>query len=374
MSSSDDGFADSAVLLDSAAQRRQRYQEQREKVEKFAKRHAVAADGPSNIFDFPNRLKQPAAIVISSDEEDDDDDARITPAPKVRNRGRPHVKLDASSDSDCVVIGGVASSLSRKRRRPRIVHDPLLNGYNVRDTVARKEIDKVLSDDPTLKSYLSIASDASKLARSLLRPIAVDVPVPDSPTRSPVRAAELPSLEIPQLSMPSTVPENISFMVNLDPNNDASQTKIVMKSNQDFSRLYKTVSKSRSTPFWFSVEDHELLIDATPEQLGLQDGAHIAIVDVKPTAVMRRRAAKADQSEAPCSDDTIILNVALRNDTIPLKVRRTASFGSIAEKLAQTRDIAGTIVFTLDGEKVEPESTPASLDLEDDDQIDARIV
>lgn len=28
MSSSDDGFADSAVLLDSAAQRRQRYQEQ----------------------------------------------------------------------------------------------------------------------------------------------------------------------------------------------------------------------------------------------------------------------------------------------------------------------------------------------------------
>lgn len=139
--------------------------------------------------------------------------------------------------------------------------------------------------------------------------------------------------------MPSTVPENISFMVNLDPNNDASQTKIVMKSNQDFSRLYKTVSKvrrfssvscrrspicsqSRSTPFWFSVEDHELLIDATPEQLGLQDGAHIAIVDVKPTAVMRRRAAKADQSEAPCSDDTIILNVALRNDTIPLKALR----------------------------------------------------
>ena len=71
------------------------------------------------------------------------------------------------------------------------------------------------------------------------------------------------------------------------------------------------------------------------------------------------------------------LNIRIRDQTGEetfFKVKRTTKMEKVFNTYAQRKGVnQNSLRFLLDGEKIFPEETPASLDLEDQDQIDCLL-
>ena len=63
------------------------------------------------------------------------------------------------------------------------------------------------------------------------------------------------------------------------------------------------------------------------------------------------------------------------NHTVPfLQVKKETKFQKIVEAYAQRKGINGaSLRFMIDGERVQPDSTPKMLELEDNDQVDVML-
>ena len=75
------------------------------------------------------------------------------------------------------------------------------------------------------------------------------------------------------------------------------------------------------------------------------------------------------------SDDTITLRVRDQaGDEMFFKVKKETRFQKIIEAYAQRKGIGhASLRFMLDGERVQPDSTPKMLELEENDQVDVML-
>jgi len=71
--------------------------------------------------------------------------------------------------------------------------------------------------------------------------------------------------------------------------------------------------------------------------------------------------------------NTVNLKIKFKNGDIEkVKVKKDSTFGSIISHLAKKKDVnESSIVLKIDGDKIQTDETPNSMDLEDDDMIDA---
>ena len=91
-----------------------------------------------------------------------------------------------------------------------------------------------------------------------------------------------------------------------------------------------------------------------------------------PTPLARERAACAAVGDP---DETITIRVRDQTgEETFFKVKRTTKMEKVFNTYAQRKGVnQNSLRFLLDGEKIFPEETPASLDLEDQDQIYAML-
>ncbi|KAG5721554.1 hypothetical protein E4T56_gene13085 [Termitomyces sp. T112] len=77
-------------------------------------------------------------------------------------------------------------------------------------------------------------------------------------------------------------------------------------------------------------------------------------------------------SQEPEEKPKLNLNISYNGNQITVKVKANMKFSKIfaaAEQKFQKE--AGTFKFTFEGQRLQPDDTPASLGMEDGDQIDA---